>query len=659
MRIGIETSAFGFKNTGTSRYVKCLINSLESSGKNVIQFSPPRNKISRLCEDANIRGIYRNVYRHFFLSQKMNNENLDCAFFPDYIIPPGYHKKSVVVIHDLSFITHPHFYSKLFVNYYTRQLKASLKKNPLIAAVSRTTRAAVIKELNVNKNNIFLLQGYRDQSFPAIEQQKTNQLYLLYVGHIEPRKNLTFLIENFLKWQMQNHIDIKLILAGEIWINSPEIKLLIGKYSNSPSIEFKGYVTEAELEQLYQNASGFVHTSFVEGFGFPVLDAMHYNLPIICTKNTATDEITEGQSITVDPVNNKELLNSFDLLYDEITQDKNQKKYSIIYSEKLMQDQLEIILNRLTSKKGYASFINIQRFSDVEKAIQKTLIYSGIFNSGINEDKIHAFLFDVETTPSDLNRALLCLELDKKIIRKNGQIFLNKNYSSKYAGKKILFGKRDNTKLLKYLNKIPFISAIAFSGGSAHYGNQHDDVDLFIITKPNALYIVYGIIHIGSIILRSRNIICANYLIDEKELEIKQQKDSYTAHQIISLVPFKNKNYLKVFLSKNYWIKNYFPNFEIEFSNAEQSSAFFALLKPLNKTIKILYRFFYKDLLIKFSHTNSLKIEDHILKLHSNDNRSAITKCFDELLNNYFREVNGDITINKDFLIENKSAVNY
>jgi glycosyltransferase involved in cell wall biosynthesis len=117
---------------------------------------------------------------------------------------------------------------------------------------------------------------------------------------------------------------------------------MIKYYSKELDIEFCGYVSENELSTLYSNASAFVHTSIVEGFGFPVLEAMHFGLPILCSAGTGTEEISKPYSITVDPFDGLSLMKGFNLL---VTAEKHCKEdYSIKYSPRLMCEQLDRLL---------------------------------------------------------------------------------------------------------------------------------------------------------------------------------------------------------------------------------------------------------------------------------------------------------------------------
>jgi glycosyltransferase involved in cell wall biosynthesis len=628
MTIGVETSALNNRSTGTSRYITCLIEQLQTFDDNIKLFSSLDSGINFQLKR---KGLEKFLYRNFYLRKEMTEQKVDYAFFPDYFMPSNFTIPSAIVIHDLSFLSHPHFYSKSFVSFYEYQLKTTLKNNPLILTISENTRLAISKYLNIRKENVHLLQAYSEFGYENFE--RTNGNYLLYVGHIEPRKNLHFLIKTFLKWKEITKADLKLIIAGEFWLKTTETKNILNEFKDYSSIQFTGYVDEDKLKKLYSNASGFVHTSFVEGFCLPVLEAMHYKLPIICSSNTGAEEISRPFSIIINPYSEKSLLNGFDELFEFINT-KGRINYEIKYSPFLMRKQLAEVVEILKSKINNKVLISVPKAVNQEAAVVKTLLYSGLFNSGIKKERLHQSIFDIKMDEEEMESVLLKLYLQNKIHFKNGSVFLNYSLSLNNKSKKISNHSK-NKKALRLLDFIPFISSASLSGGTVHCGYEnHNDIDLFIITKPNALYIVYALIHVLSLLFRVRKELCANYLIDERGMEIKYPHDFYTAHQIISLKAIKNKELLNGFFNQNNWIKEYFPNFSWQkFDLNKPVKNIF--LAPLNNVIKLFYRIIYRKKLLESKNNNSIRLEELCIKLHTNDNRSRITEEFFRAMQNY------------------------
>ena len=635
MVIGLDTSALTLKSTGTSRYIVCLLTELNKTGEVIKCFSPGKGfNIPALNYIPILKrgGIRRHLYRRLEISNEMVKVGVEFAIFPNYLMPLDYAGPSAIVIHDLSFISHPEFYSKIFVRYYTNQLRKILEKDPAIVTVSESSAADIHNLLGTGKRRIFIVQAYANVPDTVCKNiMKDDRPYFLYVGHLEPRKNLLFLIRNFIEWNSSNGGKYKLVIAGELWLNSKEVTSLYNRFELNPDIEFMGYVSEDDLHSLYYHASAFVHAGIVEGFGFPVLDAMNYSLPVLCSKGSGTEEISKPNALTFNPYDPNELKKGFD---DLITLSKEKMNYNLKYSPKLMHEQLENLLDAV----GNVKRISIgAEFSNVETAVEKTLLYYKIFNSGIEEKKLHPFLMEEHATSKQVNKAVDSLITRGTIYRKGDFLYLNYPAIPFYSKKNNGPNQKTVQMLLKFLKIVPFISSIAFSGGTAIYGpGNHDDIDLFIIAKPFTVYIVYVIIHIFSFLLKSRRILCTNYLIDEKALPVNVNRDIYTAHQIITLRPYKNESMMINFLNENKWVLRHYPNFEILQQQVYEISRLHILLSPINKILEKLYRIWYRKY-IRLSRNNSVILKTHVIKLHTNDYRDKVITEFIKQWDRYNR----------------------
>ena len=137
-------------------------------------------------------------------------------------------------------------------------------------------------------------------------------LYILFVGTIEPRKNIQGLIKAFNYLKKENvgggrDRPLRLYIAGmKGWMYEDIFK----EYENSEfksDIIFKGYVNDHELAELYKNASVFVYPSFYEGFGFPILEAFSYGVPVVTSNTSSCGEIAGPSALLINPENHKEI----------------------------------------------------------------------------------------------------------------------------------------------------------------------------------------------------------------------------------------------------------------------------------------------------------------------------------------------------------------
>ena len=131
--------------------------------------------------------------------------------------------------------------------------------------------------------------------------------YLLYVGTIEPRKNLTNLIKAFHTIKAQKSILLPLIIVGmKGWIYS-EVFELVKKLNLESNVFFVGYISREDLKVFYSLASIFVYPSFYEGAGVPVLEAFKSGVPVITSNSTALAEIAGNAAILIDPYKPEEI----------------------------------------------------------------------------------------------------------------------------------------------------------------------------------------------------------------------------------------------------------------------------------------------------------------------------------------------------------------
>jgi hypothetical protein len=288
-------------------------------------------------------------------------------------------------------------------------------------------------------------------------------------------------------------------------------------------------------------------------------------------------------------------------------------------------------------------------YSRSEKAILKTVIYSDIFNSPLSENELWRFLTsDRKITKDEFVKAIK--KLSSKIISKDGMYCLadkeacieKKKVLSPEVAKKIRLAKHT----AYVLSHIPTISFIGLSGGVA-VGNaeKDDDVDLFIITKRNTLFVTrfFILLVLEALGLRRTrndshpaNKICANFLIDEAALVWPvNSRDLYTARELMQMKPLFDRNGMyRKFLSANLWSKTFFPNAEpyrIAFTEPQS----YMIVKFLSALVtafpfEVLMRLVQKGLMKRFR-TKEF-VSDHVLAFHPYDYRRQTLRRFEKRL---------------------------
>ncbi len=242
--------------------------------------------------------------------------------------------KHVLTIHDLSFLRYPEYFSRRKNFWHSAvNLKLQAKKCRALIAVSKNTKEDIIELLKVPEDKVFVvysgLNKFRanisfDEENDFINKHKLKDNFILYLGNIEPRKNISGLINayNILRDRNIRLVDTQLILAGGTGWKNREIYLARENSPYKNSIKFIGHVNIREREILFKKANCLVYPSFYEGFGFPPLEAMDSSLPVITSNVSSLPEVVEKAALTINPYDINDIARSMELLiYDHDLRD--------------------------------------------------------------------------------------------------------------------------------------------------------------------------------------------------------------------------------------------------------------------------------------------------------------------------------------------------
>lgn len=236
----------------------------------------------------------------------------------------------IMTIHDLSFLRYPEFFTRR-KNFWHQflQLKRLIKEQDILIAISENTKTDLMELLDVPEDKIRVIYSGLNLDNDVLEEDKVREFrvkndladrFVLYLGAIEPRKNVQGLIEAYerLRDKRLDLANYQLVLAGaKGWKN----RAIYQQAKNSlyrDDIKFLGYVSRAERNWLYSNATIFVYPSYYEGFGFPPLEAMSHGLATITSDVTSIPEVVADAAITINPYSILDLAHAMEtLLSDE------------------------------------------------------------------------------------------------------------------------------------------------------------------------------------------------------------------------------------------------------------------------------------------------------------------------------------------------------
>jgi glycosyltransferase involved in cell wall biosynthesis len=343
MKIAIDSSCLAINRfSGLSEVVHNLLLNLPLVAKNN-HYSLFINYFRHKKRQKNIS--YPGTVNHFFrLPRRMVDWWWKHAWPPlDYYlkgmdvyhslhiqIPPTRNIKTVLTVHDCRYLAFPDIYKHREVESYRRQMTISLNRVDLVATVSEFTRQEVLTYFPISENRVRVIHNgfnpyvsdknrLEEKVDRFIAENNLPQAYLLYIGVLDPRKNLGRLIEAIARCRQETNDFPELVIAGishEKWPRSNQARRAreLGILDN---IYLSGLVEKDILWGLTQKAAALCYPSLYEGFGFPPLEAMSLGVPVLAGKSSSIPEVTGDAACLVNPKSTEDIARGLSkIVYD-------------------------------------------------------------------------------------------------------------------------------------------------------------------------------------------------------------------------------------------------------------------------------------------------------------------------------------------------------
>jgi glycosyltransferase involved in cell wall biosynthesis len=322
MLIGVDASrTTAARRTGTENYSLHLLRellALEGPHRFRLYYNQaPAPGILRGGAERRVIPFPR-LWTHVRLSWEMVADPPDLLFVPAHVLPLVHPRRSVVTIHDLGY----HYYPEAHTLSQNAYLRWSTRHNARTAARvvvdSEATQRDVAHYYGVSTEKLTVVYPGRDETLapvadPAVLAAVRARYglagpYVLYVGTLQPRKNLVRLVRAFSELQAARGRDggpiagLQLVLAGQKGWLYEEILTQVRKLDLSGTVVLTGYVPDTDLPALLSGALAFVFPSLYEGFGLPVLEAMACGTPVVCSSVSSLPEVAGDAALLVDPL---------------------------------------------------------------------------------------------------------------------------------------------------------------------------------------------------------------------------------------------------------------------------------------------------------------------------------------------------------------------
>ena len=231
---------------------------------------------------------------------------LDILHLPSPVaVPPaGSSQRVVVTVHDLAFRLLPRLYPAAWRTLYRTGLRRAARRADAIIAISSRTAADLVRMARVDPARIHViplaasLPARPDDPEPALRRLRIPRPYVLFVGTLEPRKNLVRLIRAYRRTAVR--LPHALVLTGPLGWHSQRLHREVA-VPGPGRVILTGPVPEADLDALYRGAEAFCYPSLYEGFGLPVLEAMARGVPTITSSASSLPEIAGRAAVIVEP----------------------------------------------------------------------------------------------------------------------------------------------------------------------------------------------------------------------------------------------------------------------------------------------------------------------------------------------------------------------
>jgi glycosyltransferase involved in cell wall biosynthesis len=317
-RIAIDVSIIDRDKAGTNVYVTELVNAIKDIDPEdlilVILHGPRPVKSSNLLTSI-INGLIRLFWSDILIPLLVLKFKIEVLHCPANTIPFYSPCKIVVTIHDATPIKSPETYNYWWRIYFNFRFRYAAKHADMVITISENSKKDIINYYGANPENTKVIYHGNRLLPVCVENNPPYGSYILFVGGAHPSKNIPRLIRAYHRFMIRNSTNsiYNLVIAGGNGLDSQIIRKLILELEISDRVFITGRISDNELSTLYKHAKLFAFPSLNEGFGFPPIEAMANDIPVITSAGGALQEICGDAAIYFDPLSVDDITDKIEL----------------------------------------------------------------------------------------------------------------------------------------------------------------------------------------------------------------------------------------------------------------------------------------------------------------------------------------------------------
>ena len=323
MRIALDGFPLSSPRTGIGHYTFELARALAHTAPNhnfeLISPLPFADSVVQELQQASAPNLVLNNPQPTSFSRRwwaiglplfLRKNAFDVFHGTNYEVPLWNRQRNVLTIHDLSILLHPEYHEPNLVRRARRRLPLMVRSAAMIIAVTESIKREICEHLKVKPERVVVTPEAPRQVFRPMPVPETIATrlrlgieadFILFVGTIEPRKNLLTLVRAFEQVLRTTELRPQLVIAGgEGWLME-ELYSFIGTSGIGDRVRFIGYTSDEALRALYSSCRICVYPSLYEGFGLPPLEAMACGAPVITSHIPAIAETVGSAAVLIDP----------------------------------------------------------------------------------------------------------------------------------------------------------------------------------------------------------------------------------------------------------------------------------------------------------------------------------------------------------------------